>query len=79
MRHYDLRPLVLSLTLESLDEDVCHLAMRLKADQERTGRCEQVTAALGLEEAPRRIHRRQLYVEEGSPAVRSYRLTEGVY
>ena len=79
IRHYDLRPLVLSLALESLEDDLCRLVMRLKADQEGSGRCEQVTAALGFEEPPRRIHRCQLYVEETSPAARSHRLAEGAY
>jgi len=46
--------------------------MRLRIDQERSGRADQVVAALGLE-PPLRIHRRRLYVEQTPPAVSAYR------
>jgi radical SAM-linked protein len=69
---YDLRPLVLELRLEAEGEGICRLAMRLRIDQERSGRADQVAAALGLE-PPLRIHRRRLYVEQTPPAVRAYR------
>jgi len=73
IRHYDLRPLVLGLWLEDRQGDVCRLGMRLKTDQEGAGRCEQVTAALGLPEAPLRVHRRRLYLEEASPSLQAFR------
>ncbi len=79
IRHYDLRPLILGLELEGLKDDLCHLAMRLQTNQEGTGRCEQVTTALGFAEPPRRIHRRRLYVQEASTAAQAYRLAGGTY
>jgi hypothetical protein len=69
---YDLRPLVLELWLEAEGEDACRLSMRLRIDRERSGRADQVVAALGLE-PPLRVHRRRLYVEQTPPAVRAYR------
>lgn len=73
LRRYDLRPLVLGLWLEGLEGERCRLAMRLKTGQEGSGRCEQVTAALGFGQPPLRIHRRRLYVEETSPVGQAYR------
>jgi hypothetical protein len=46
--------------------------MRLRSDSQASGRAEQVVAALGLQ-APTRIHRRRLILEEVSPAVQSWR------
>ncbi|MEE9285277.1 MAG: hypothetical protein V3V35_06065, partial [Dehalococcoidia bacterium] len=68
----DLRPLILNLRLNGEDEGHLHLALRLRAEQEMTGRADQVVAALGLPQ-PARIHRRLLYVQETSPAVLAYR------
>lgn len=70
--HYDLRPLVLELRLEAEGEGIYRLAMRLRIGQERSGRPDQVVAALGLD-PPLRILRRRLYVEQTPPAVRAYR------
>ncbi len=72
VRRYDLRPLVLALRLETEGEGIYRLVMRLRIGQERSGRADQVVAALGLE-PPLRIHRRHLYVEKTPPAVRAYR------
>jgi radical SAM-linked protein len=72
VRRYDLRPLVLSLGLEAEGEGVCRLAMRLVAGQERSGRAEQVVAALGLP-PPLRIHRRALYIRAVPAVLRAYR------
>ena len=72
VRRYDLRPLVLALRLETEGEGIYRLVMRLRIGQERSGRADQVVAALGLE-PPLRIHRRHLYVEKTAPAVRAYR------
>jgi radical SAM-linked protein len=69
---YDLRRLVLDLHLEREGEETCRLSMRLRIDQERSGRADQVVAALGLD-PPLRVHRRRLYVEHTQPAVRAYR------
>ena len=72
LQRYDLRPLVVDLRLEAEGEGVHRLVMRLRVSQERSGRADQIVAALGLE-PPLRVHRRRLYVEETSPAVQAYR------
>lgn len=72
VRQYDLRPLILDLRLEEETENSVVLAMRLRAEQEMTGRADQVTLAMRLPE-PSRIHRRRLYAEEGQAAVLAYR------
>jgi radical SAM-linked protein len=72
---YDLRPLVMSLELEAEGEGVHRLLMRLRVRQDRSGRADQVVAALGLG-PPLRIHRRRLYVERTAPAVEAYRRRE---
>src|SRR3990170_2652946 len=72
LQRYDLRPLVVGLWLEAEGEGVHRLAMRLRVSQERSGRADQVVAALGLG-PPLRVHRRRLYVEETPPAVQAYR------
>ncbi len=72
LRRYDLRPLVLDLRLEGERDGALLVRMRLRAEQEMTGRADQVVAALGLPPA-RRIHRSRLYVDEVQPAVLAYR------
>ena len=73
LQRYDLRPLVVDVRLEAEGEGIYRLAMRLRVSQERSGRVDQVVAALGLE-PPLRVHRRRLYVEETPAAVQAYRL-----
>lgn len=72
VRRYDLRPLVLDARLEAEGEGVFRLVMRLRIYQERSGRADQVVAALGLD-PPLRVHRRRLYVERTAAAVSAYR------
>ena len=72
VRRYDLRPLVQDVSVEALEDGRCTLGMRLRTDSQASGRAEQVAAALGFE-APARIHRRRLVLEEVSPAVQSWR------
>ena len=72
VRSYDLRPLVLGLWIEEQRTGCVVLGMRLRAEQELTGRADQVLLALGLPQA-QRIHRRRLHVAEGQPAVVAYR------
>jgi radical SAM-linked protein len=72
-RHYDLRPLVLALRLEDEGEGVYRLSMRLRIDQERSGRPDQVVAALGLG-SPLRTQRKRLYIDLVPAAVRAHRL-----
>jgi radical SAM-linked protein len=71
VRAYDLRPLVLSICTNETDKGAM-LAMRLRAEAERTARVDQVAMALGLPEELR-IERTALEVEEVSPVVLSYR------
>ncbi len=73
VRHYDLRPLVQDLRVEGLAGGICTLAMRLRTDAQASGRAEQVVAALRFPEAPVRIHRKGLILEETSPALQAWR------
>lgn len=72
VRRYDLRSLVLALRLETEGEGLYRLRMRLRVSQERSGRPDQVVAALGLGPALR-IHRLGLYLDPVPAAVRAYR------
>jgi len=72
VRRYDLRPLVQDVSVEVMADGCCTLGMRLRTDSQASGRAEQVVAALGFE-APTRIQRRRLILEEVSPAVQSWR------
>jgi hypothetical protein len=63
-KSYDLRPLVLSLSVESVHPSSIQLVMRLLADANAgTGRPDEVLAALGWGDAPVQIHRRKLGFE----------------
>lgn len=65
-KSYDLRPLVLSLSVESAQPSSVQIAMRLLADANAgTGRPDEVLAALGWGDAPAHIHRRRLGFAEG--------------
>ena len=59
-RHYDLRPLIEDLWLESWQDHFFTLGMRLRCDAKGTGRPEQVTAALGLTDHPGLVHRTKI-------------------
>jgi len=60
-KSYDLRPLVLSLTVKAVLSSSVQLVMRLLADANAgTGRPDEALAALGWGDAPAQIHRRQL-------------------
>lgn len=56
-RHYDLRPLIEDLRLETWRQGVVTLGMKLRCDSRGAGRPEQVTAALGLAAHPGLVHR----------------------
>jgi radical SAM-linked protein len=61
---YDLRPLVLSLSVEAVQGSSAQIGMRLLADANAgTGRPDEVLAALGWGDAPVQIHRRKLGFE----------------
>ncbi len=67
-RHYDLRPLILDVHLQSWREAgpadaEFVLAMRLRADSQGTGRPDQVMAALGLSDEWSVIHRLRLLLQ----------------
>jgi len=64
-RHYDLRPLIKDLWLESWQDYIFILGMRLRCDARGTGRPEQVTAALGLTDHPSLVHRTKIVLAEG--------------
>ncbi len=73
VRRYDLRAQVADLRVEAqAPPGTVRLRMRLKTDQESTGRPEQVAAALGLPE-PVRVHRTRLTLAEASPAREAWR------
>ncbi len=76
LRRYDLRSLIYDLWVADETPHTFVLGMRLRTDQEATGRAEQVTAALGFRHPPLRIHRVRLYVEETLPPTRAYRRLE---
>jgi radical SAM-linked protein len=75
VRTYDLRPLIIGLELKDAGSEAIIL-MRLRAEPERTGRADQVAAALALPDE-RRIHRTRLVLEEVSPALLAYRRLNG--
>ena len=56
-KSYDLRPLILELSVLGVADGVATLSMRLRNDERGAGRPEQVTLALDATEEPRRIHR----------------------
>ena len=64
-RHYDLRPLIEDLWLESWHDHLFCLGMSLRCDAQGTGRPEQVTAALGLTEHPGLVHRTKIILAGG--------------
>lgn len=63
-RHYDLRPLVISLEWHRSVPGAHTLRMRLRWDGNGAGRPEQVVAALGLP-TPARIHRLEVGLAQG--------------
>lgn len=73
VRRYDLRALVHSIDIQETSQDRCLLQMRLRTDNSAAGRPEQVTAALGLAQRPRRVHRLRLILAETSPAREAWR------
>ncbi len=60
IRRYDLRPLVMSLRAASGGGGEALLLMTLQTDEHATGRPDEVLAALGLDRAPRSVHRTAL-------------------
>jgi radical SAM-linked protein len=71
-REYDLRPLVLDVRLEAVEDGAYRLGMRLRAEQELTARADQTALALGLP-APLHVHRRRLHLDDTPAVIRAYR------
>lgn len=56
-KSYDLRPLILEVSLIGVADGAATLSMRLRNDERGAGRPEQVMLALGVTKEPTRIHR----------------------
>lgn len=76
VKEYDLRPLVIDISLDGERDGSLALRMALKAEQESSARADQVLQALGLPEA-RRIHRLALHLARMPEVVLAYREGEG--
>ena len=72
LRKYDLRPLVLDIRLEGVEDGAFRLVMRLRAEQELTARADQTVLALELPE-PLSVHRRSLHVDDVPAVLRAFR------
>ncbi len=72
VRKYDLRPLVLDIRLEGVEDGAFRLAMRLRAEQEMTARADQTVLALELPE-PLSVHRRCLHLDDIPAVLRAFR------
>ena len=72
LRKYDLRPLVLDIRLEGVEDGAFRLLMRLRAEQEMTARADQTALALELPE-PLSVHRRSLHVDDVPAVLRAFR------
>ncbi len=72
VRKYDLRPLVLDIRLEGVEDGAFRLSMRLRAEQESTARADQTALALELPE-PFSVHRRCLRLDDVPAVLRAYR------
>jgi radical SAM-linked protein len=59
-KSYDLRPLILGMSVEASETGQVQVGMTLKAEESGTGRPDEVVAALGIDAAAVRIHRRRL-------------------
>ncbi len=64
IRKYDLRSLIESLWLLDWNPPECTLGMRLRCDNEGTGRPEQVTSALSFANPPKSVHRTKLILAQ---------------
>ncbi len=72
VRKYDLRPLVLDIRLEGVEDGAFRLLMRLRAEQEMTARADQTALALELPEQLS-VHRRSLHVDDVPAVLRAFR------
>jgi len=72
LKSYDLRPLILGLEVATTPEATI-IRMRLRAEQDRTARADQVLLALGIDASAARIHRVRLEVDKVSAALQAHR------
>jgi len=72
VRKYDLRPLVLDIQLEGVEDGAFKLAMRLRAEQEMTARADQTALALELPELLS-VHRLCLHLDDVPAVLRAFR------
>jgi radical SAM-linked protein len=63
-KEYDLRPLILALTIEEREEDEPLLAMRLRQTPTQTGRPDEVLLALGFDPLDTIVHRTRIYLNQ---------------
>ncbi len=64
---YNLRPLILDLKITGEDDEWVYVYMRVRSAPAATGRPDEVLAALGWEDVPRRIERTRLIFAEPTP------------
>ena len=63
-KRYDLRPLILSLTLPEAEEGALRLQMRLMLRSGKTGRPDEVLSSLGIDPLGVRMHRKAIVLED---------------
>lgn len=61
---YNLRPLILDLQITGEDDEWVYLSMRVRSEPGATGRPDEVLAALGWDDVPRRIERTRIVFAE---------------
>ncbi len=66
---YNLRPLVLEFRQTGEDDEWVVFYMRVRSAEGATGRPDEVLAALGWEDVPRRIERRRIVMQSNSQTV----------
>jgi len=71
-RSYDIRAMVEDITVSEATPSTARLKMRLRNDNNGSGRADQVVAALGLG-IPSRVHRTRLLLAGTSPAREAWR------
>ncbi len=61
---YNLRPLILELKITGESEEWVYLYVRVRSEEGATGRPDEILAALGWEDVPRRIERLRIIMAE---------------
>ncbi len=63
---YNLRPLILDLQIADEDEEWVYLYVRVRSEEGATGRPDEILAALGWDDVPRRIERVRIIMDENN-------------